>query len=564
LTHSVYKIEIREPVGGALLYSFGNTSTDNTEVSQWQTKDVLTDGVGYFVFTIPTKKGVQEKYQYYDIDLMDTVKIFHDRATVPATANFIGKIYDISAPLSTDSGYVRIISGLNFGEVLLRRIKKNRIWTGTDTDVIVTELANDLSILHAADIGDENSHPSITCASETYFDLLRKLSDNWVGGVNINFDFFVDVDTHLHWKQRPIRTVGVPTFTIGENILNYKVSRSVTPVRNNITVYGQSGDVGIPGLDGRCDPTNKDSWTVDDIANWHLTAGDAVISDAAGSMVGANHIRGDTTVAPFTVTFHRHFSTPYVMFGNTAYQTLNFYMKTGLGSAPVETVRLWAPDNANYYEVTVGLGINSGWILKQYQLGENQTYDATYKPTAYWVPHGSPNWDDIEGIEFYYDCGDQTSIHIDALYFGHGRFRDTASDLVGAGSSGVLYGQRDLEITDNTLRSDTECEQRSEAMLYQMKTPPVQIEVTKKPGDNNILIGDRVPMTIPAENISVVDYDIFMVEHDQKPEPEGYSSKATMVNSASIREPVEASLHRSLAMLKVQVRRIAADVLRLG
>jgi hypothetical protein len=204
------------------------------------------------------------------------------------------------------------------------------------------------------------------------------------------------------------------------------------------------------------------------------------------------------------------------------------------------SVRLYAPDNANYYEEPFTFGtVADVFKFNRFSIGENETYDATTNPSGVWTPTGSPTWSNIQDI--WFGCtgtGVGQYVGLDGLCFNFGRWRyESASDS----TSQTAYGQRDRTFTDDNLGSDAECETRAKTLLYQYKDPPKQATVTVH-GTDNILLGDRIPLTIPSENISAVNFDVIAVEQMASGAGDGWLTRATMVNSGNIREEVTRSL----------------------
>jgi len=99
MTKPVYKIET---LTGAVL---DHTITE--EGCLIHTKEILTDNIGIFSFSLPAKKA---DYQYYDIVAGDIAKIYLGYGTVPATPTFIGKIFT-PVGVMDDSGFNRTFAG---------------------------------------------------------------------------------------------------------------------------------------------------------------------------------------------------------------------------------------------------------------------------------------------------------------------------------------------------------------------------------------------------------------------------------------------------------------------
>lgn len=537
----VYKVEIWEPGAGSALYSL------TTDVISIYSKEVLTDGVGNFTVQLPTRKGAS--YLYNDIDAFDIVKLWYGQGTVATDPTFVGRVGKISALLTVEGGFTRIVSGLSQGEVLLRRQKTNKLWTAQDASVIATDVATDLGILHAADIDADTNDETIEVRTRSYFDILREVSDYWYDATHkVQKDFWVHTDGHLHWKARPVRT-GVVTFAVGTNIKDYTVTQQVDQVKNNITVKGFAE---------KKTPLN-DEWCEIIAPYWTATPGKGALSlDGVNHPVGISsiHCQPDNFEAEFKCTFPSRMCIRDI-------NELHFYHIVG-GNATDGEVRIHAPDAANYfYDDTITLG--AGTYFNDLALGPNNVYDVEKNPNGKWktAGAGSPNWWDLSALEFWFDhdvANPAFGPRVDGIYFYPDRWTGTASDLVGATSSGVLYGQRDLEVTDDKLHLDLDCAKRAETLLLMSKGLPKQVGVTVN-GNTNILIGDRAPLTIPAEGIATVDFDIVTVEHSLT--NKGFTTTATMVNSLNTRQLLEASPLGMIGGLNRRLRDLTVDTKRL-
>jgi len=207
---------------------------------------------------------------------------------------------------------------------------------------------------------------------------------------------------------------------------------------------------------------------------------------------------------------------------------MNFYWKyfhtSGFPEFDVEMAIL-APDWTNRFYKDVGLWKSQNmWYHRKMELG----------PHGGWSSSGSPDWLDIQGIRLTHNCenGFTSTIRLDELWFSGGHFFNKVSDA----ASITAYEQRDLEVIDDKLHSDAECGQRAETLLYQLKDPPIQITVPVK-GNDNVLVGDRLTMTIPSEAISAQPYDVLTVENLLN--LDNWTTTATMVNSSNWRSPLQ-------------------------
>lgn len=503
----VQKIEVWQ--GGSLLH----TITDALSI---RVREVLTDAVGTFEFAVATKNNGD--YVYNDVNVYDTVKIWIDYDSVGATPLTVGKIYRISAPLKTEQGFLRLFYGKNQGEVLERRVKGRKAWSSTAASTIVTEIANDLG-LGTSEIESDTTSVTLTTDVDTYFDLLKKLSDYWYdAGNQIKKDFYVDVNNNLVWKSRPLRTTGVETLSVGEEILSYVLTHDATQLKNNITVYGkrevynpskygQTAKVQNPTVHGYTHPSDGDSWTWS--SGWTATVG-SVAQGTTNPKVGSDYVEA-TSDSNGDWQFSRTFSPTIHVEGNAGFPMLEFWCRRNvlLEGAPHQ-VRIFAPDSSNYFYTTFeDPGTNGVWGFNIFSLGDNNVYDADQNPDGQWRTVGSPSWETLGGIEFYIDVGEGTYVFdVDGLCFSFGRYRYTVSNS----ASQTNYGRRDLVVVDDDLNSTAECQRRAESLLYQKKDPVRRLDIVTN-GNTNLLLGDQLKITLPAENISSENFYVMTVEH---------------------------------------------------
>jgi hypothetical protein len=275
-----YKIEIYD-VNSALLH------TIRADVTDLYYKKLMNNvGVGDFKFNLPMKKA--DEYVYNDIDLNDQVKIYLGR-TLPANPNFIGQVTSVAAPTNSKAGFVREISGLSKGEILLRRIKGYKKWIVEDVHDIVDALCDDLS-LGKTEVVADTTDITLEVDNESYNQILQRISDYWYdAGTQIKKDYYLDTSDNLVWKARPMRSTNVETLTVDGNIVSYDVTQKIEPVLNNISVFGKR--VVFNPLDaqiyGRKYSQSGDDWTYS-ASGWTYTKG-TVSQEVAGpaAAVGA-------------------------------------------------------------------------------------------------------------------------------------------------------------------------------------------------------------------------------------------------------------------------------------
>lgn len=493
---------------------------------------MLTDNVGSFSFAVPTKRN-GGAYYFDDISVFDKVKIWYGYDAVSGDPDFIGRILRISAPLSRETGYVRVFKGRSQGEILQRRFKKNKHWDGVGASTIVEEFCDDLGLGKTKVEADATS-VDLTVKTDTYFSLLQKISDYYDAGGSIQKDFFVNIDNDLVWASRdgtdPFRTTpDVETLTVGKTILNYQVLRDIERVRNNIQVYGAANTF---------IPTDQDYWTENHAANWTAVQGSLQHDYSNGwAKVGTYCIKS-TAPASKICQFYRTHDQITIRTVNS----VNFW-HLDEGQASVNNyVRLRAPNDSNYFQATLSTGTN--WMFESITLGPTNEYSATINPKGKWSKTGSPNWWDIQAIEFYYvrNAENQAS-RTDGIYYAPDRVYGTAEN----GTSQTNYGERELELFDDLLLTASDCSVRAETLLYQLKDPAIRIDVST-PLNTNIKVGDRLVQSIPAEGISAQNFDVVSVTHSLS--PRGVITTSSMVNSGDVRGLPATSLNEVFRLLK--------------
>jgi hypothetical protein len=503
-----YKIEIYN-TSNVLIHTL--EPDKGAEVLSIHTMETL-NAVGSFNFTVTNGpagvyplSGVRENWR---------VKIYGGNNTASTLLSY-GKIKKITSALD-DNGYIRGFEGKNRTEILERRQKTNKMYQAEHADHIPSQVCSDLS-LSSSSTADTNPFSHLI-RTETYLDLMKAVSDYWVSaGTQLKKDFYIDATDTLIWKNRPLRTAGVSTLTLGNNILSYNVIRDALVVRNNITVYGAARSAV---------PINKDDYT-DSLTNWTAIAGTLSL-DATAPPAGTYWIRCDTDGASLC-NIYRIFNESINI---RDINNVSFYLAIGLGISSIH-VKLLAPDSSNYYQSHIGvIGTGSGSTFYTLPLGPESEYIAVENPNGSWDASGSPNWWNIQGIAFYaqYVSG-AAAILIDKMFFHPYRFSSSVHD----DTSIAAYDQQDAEFTDNNLTSNAECEVRAQTLLYQLKDPITRVDLQCE-GDVNLLIGDRLPLTIPAEEISAVNFDIVASEHNFVPAKENaWTTTIRTVDSGNIR-----------------------------
>jgi len=446
--------------------------------------------------------------------------------------------------MSKQLGYQKTFRGRNQGEILQRRLKSMKTWTAEDASVIATELANDLG-LGTGEIEADTTDVTMTVdvdRYETYFNLLRALSDYWYDAVTqIKKDFYVDIDDNLVWKSRPIRSSGVETFTIGTNISTYSVLDDTDSVKNKIYVYG------APELAW---PTDHDSLTEDltlvgntlEHANgtWTVIYAGSTISKDADEAKGSWCVK--TTGGA----------------GDGLLLTMDAGSYFNLDHYPLLCVQ--AKPGSVVDEFQIQLTDNDGEIVRQSTRVVTAEYNVVAFPTgeavndrwSHSVFNATPfDWHNVVELRFDMLDGTGQNLQIDNLFANNRNFYGVADD-----SATIV---REMTMIDEALHSDAECEKRAETLLYQLKDAPLRLDMVVK-GNSNLFIGDRLSITIPAEGLSATNFDVVTVENAIVGDAD-YTSHLVAVDSGNLRSPPASTTHEVLVREFRTQREIGKGVL---
>lgn len=524
---------------GAPLY----TLTD--DIPSLYTKEIVTNGIGHFQLTLPTKKNGDHIYN--DIGLNDKVKIWLGYDSVgTGDPTFVGKISRITAPLSIGEGYSRMVSGLSQGEVLLKRLKKGMMWWNTAASLIVATLASDLG-LGTSLIQSDSTGVNMEVVTKSYFDVLQFISDYWVNATTkVQKDFFVDVNNNLVWHSRPFRDSGVQSLVLGENIQSYMVYRDTNPIYNSIMVYGTFLDDVKHPSDGdslteqnTTETPQDDGWSADVV--WET-------SSPLSPKVGSEYVKktaGDVTEIDMSNTLASS-----IKCARKGYNKLHFWI----------SFRKFATTTLDSFTLSVG-STSSNFFYKSWkisdldpgQTGDWVEMDVTLGSDAGFSRYSKPDWNTITYIRFQLDCSPAATIGllVDGMYFHYRAAKGEANDS----TSQTTYGRHDIEVSDETLLSDSDCVKRAEALLLQRKDPFIEVDVTTF-GNKDILVGDQLTLTLPAENLTSAPFDVVSVEHFFT---EKFLTKTHLISSINTRIQAAKNMVDMLNQTEKKIRLLAHD-----
>ena len=513
-----------------------------SDIIECNTKDVVTSGIGTFNFTLnaltaqfPTNNDIGNNYK---------AKVFFGYNSTYIHL-FSGKILPFTSTISDSP--TRMYEGKSLGEVLERRFKYNKRWQAAEADDIAAEVASDLGLTSSLDT--DTTAETLTVRTESYMNLLQSISDYWISaGTQLQKDFYIDKDNVLQWHDRPLRTgPNVESFLYGEDFHNYSLKYDILPIKNKITVYGAAK---APY------PLSKDDWT-DSLTSWTPVSGslslNGTLPKAGTYWVACTHHSLDD--------FYRTIPRVYLRDINKICFWYMMLTTGGVGTVDVAQVRLHAPDASNSFfskPTTLSTTPSSTPHWYELALGETAEYDADENPSGIWEKTGSPNWMDICGVEFlvHESGGAITDVitYVDKLYFYPERWMGFQEDT----TSQNAYGIREAEYTDDNLMSSTECQVRAETLLYQQKDRVLRLDFAVD-GNTNVLVGDRLVMTLPPDKIVTIDFDIVSVENNWT-RSNGYQTIIHSVGNTNTRLLPAITPLESTQKQLTQIREITAEL----
>jgi hypothetical protein len=322
----------------------------------------------------------------------------------------------------------------------------------------------------------------------------------------------------------------VEAVTVGTNVLNYTLTRDVKPVANYVTVYGAKRKTWPTTYDGVTEQTGAetpadDGWTGLGTESWSAVS--AINSESVATT------RAATTSNSLVQDFPSITALDMSGWKKNSYDLLTFWMQVTDdpdASGRLAAVQMYAPDVGNMYVQFIGdqvLGLDE-WFKVTLPVGDDYVGAFPYGEWAATV--GTPSWANVQSITVSYVsvANGVIAFLIDGFEISGCRFSSYATDA----ASVAAYGRRDYEMVDNKLGSDSECQQRAETILYQRKDPVVEAEVTVN-GNANILIGDRIALTLPKEGITTSNFDLTRVTNNFA--QGGWTTTFKSVNSGNLR-----------------------------
>jgi len=450
------------------------------------TLPILSRGIGGATFKLQNFNGAYTN----SISVNDRVAIWLYREGETATKVFGGRISKLTYEgLPGAPEYYMHVECMDYGAQLQAPpslLTKTYVNTNGKTILIdAISLCPDLSTTSVDPSNAIASTHTIGYDEALPWDVVREILDaaKKADGTT-GFDGYIDPTGDVHVFPWGSNTSSVD---LTDKIIKYQREVDSYRIKNKIKVYGDKGG---------SYPTDQDTWTLDNAANWTAEVG--TISASTDYKVGTNALQcssglsGGDQICSFKRTFN-----PILGIGPSGYDYVAFWIKYTMAPSQGEIIRLLAPDDSNYFYVAMPVTPPTTYTYLVYYLGPDQEYSAehTDKP---WRKVGSPDWRNIQGVKFYARRTQEFAVLVDGLHFGMGRYRYTSE----VSSSQTLYGVRMcLPVFNNELKSDGECQKAGDGLIRLYKDPVTTWQV-RTFGNNGFKPGDMQPIVIANDNVN--------------------------------------------------------------
>ncbi len=390
------------------------------------------------------------------------------------------------------------VSGRDWGEKLFRQ-QISEIFTSIKGEDIVKHLLDYHSGLsHTRSTVEQVENTDTTFAlmdidTQAVWDVLKRVAaDSDDGGV-IGFDFRVAPDGIFEFFHRGAKSSSV---SFADLIEDAQVDIDILSIRNKVTIYGANT---------KTSPADKDEIVES-------------LTPASGDWTA---IYG-TVSTDATKTYGTATSSIKNASGNNVDSVAKFVFDTAVNCNLFPSLFLALARDANMKGDGGRVVLYDSWGATASQalsnIGENE-----WTPFELAVGIRSETWnipaafDWTQVIAVYIYCtvtAPPTSgdLWYGVLYFGKGRYSNVQSD---AGSI-ATYGERQYADIVEDLNSDNECELRAKSILDYKKASTISLNLKSTVldyGTTPILPGDIIPITLPNEGISAVDFRVISAEY---------------------------------------------------
>jgi hypothetical protein len=395
------------------------------------------------------------------------------------------------------SHFVRV-GGRCWGEKLFRKVV-TETYEGKKGEEIVKNLMDNYAGLNHSRSGTElveetsTTYTKLEYENTPLMDILAFIAESSDKDGAIGYDFRVAPDGKFEFFPSNSK---ISSVNLGEQVEISEYSKDIFRVRNRIWVYG-AADKSVP--------SGKDAWTES------LEPADGAWSAVSGeiSLDTVTKIRGLGSIKTYALNLYYAACEFTLDSGKEVnvdiFPVLEFWIARE--SAFNGNARVTLYDNASpsksatyYFDVN-----KDDWFHQQIKCG--------FEDRDGWDVAEGFDWTQVKKVRFDLDF-DSTGtgcFWVDGLCFTGRRHNSMQEDV----DSQTAYGQRELVEVDEELHSDAECEYKAKALLAYLKDPAEHLTLRSTVldyGNNPILPGDRISVTLPNENVNS-EFRILTVEY---------------------------------------------------
>ena len=397
--------------------------------------------------------------------------------------------------------YLRV-RGRCWGERLFRRTVTKTYENKKGEEIVKDLIDYYVGLSHERDGTEliektDTTYTKLEYENTPVFEILKFIAETADKSGVIGYDFRVAPDGKFEFFPRNSK---ISPISLLEAIEYAEYRKDIHRIRNKIIVYGAPE---------KAKPSNKDAWTEtldidnDGVNDWVSGTGTGQVSlDNGTKIVGNYSIRHETI-------------------GSDYYGSLLLYLSNNIVNCNKYPRLHFQIRKQNSFENTIHVGLHDAW-------GNWAHHWTSVPPDEQWhiieIEVGKKNedrWQVEEGFdwsqinEIRWDCyfpeTGTGSFWIDNLFFNNCRWEATREDP----TSQTNYGLRELVEVDEELHSDMECDLRAKALLAYLKDPAEYLKVRTTVlnyGENPLLPGDKIHVTLPNENVDS-DFRIISVEY---------------------------------------------------
>jgi len=427
-----------------------------------------------------------------------------------------GRVEEVEPESTPVENYIRV-RGRCWGEKIFRRVVTKTYENQKGEAIVKDLLDNYIGLSHVRDGTElvENTDTTYTLLeyeNTPVFDILKYIAESADKAGAIGFDFRVDWDGRFAFFPKNSKNSPI---SLSEKIEHSRYSKDIHRVRNKIKVYGAAEKPYPLDTDGQPwsdslteDLTKPDNYLQHADGKWEPdTPNTNLYIDTVIVHTGSKSVKLECTAYIYYMGILFTFNSDKYVDCNR-YPRLCFTLREDSNHNKSITISLEDKDG-NVCRQTLSVADYDEW--QSYELGIGKQNQGSWTMSVF--NSGPFDWENLKKVrlDFHQLSSKHGVAFIDRMHFGGCRWSGTEEDS-GSESS---YGLRELVEVDEELHSDNECSLRAKALLDHLSQPAEALTLRTTCldyGNNRLLPGDNIHVTLPNENIDS-DFRIISVEY---------------------------------------------------